>query len=74
MTVPHIPFVEAIFESLEITYLNRQISLIDVLKGFFKRLLRMPVNKLSNDSFLLLDNSKTFYLTVKKSLAYLPTS
>ena len=34
MTVTYIPFVEAIFESFEITYLNRQFFFINVLKGF----------------------------------------
>ena len=33
MTVPYIPFVEAIFESFEITYLNRQSFFINVLKS-----------------------------------------
>ena len=34
MSVPYISFIEAIFESLEIIYLNRQFLLINVLKGF----------------------------------------
>ena len=34
MTVPYIPFVEAIFESFEITYLNRQFFPSMFLKVF----------------------------------------
>ena len=34
MPVPHIPFAEAKFESLEIIYLNRHFLLINLLKGF----------------------------------------
>ena len=34
MPVPYIPFVEAVFESFEIIYLNRQFLFINVLKVF----------------------------------------
>ena len=34
MPVPYIPFVETIFERLEIIYLNRQFLLAIVFKGF----------------------------------------
>ena len=34
MSVPYIPFVEAIFKSFEIIYLNYQFLSINVLKGF----------------------------------------
>ena len=34
MPVLYINFVEAIFESLEIIYLNQEFILINVLKGF----------------------------------------
>ena len=43
MTVSYIPFVEAFFESSEITYLNRQFFLSMFLR-VFQCLLRMPVN------------------------------
>ena len=43
MPVPYILFVKAIFENLEIIYLNRQFLLISVLKSL-RRALRMPVN------------------------------
>ena len=33
ITVPYVPFVQAIFESFEITYLN-YLFFINVLKGF----------------------------------------
>ena len=42
MTVSYIPFVEAIFESFEITYLNRQFFLSMFVRVFLG-LLRMPV-------------------------------
>ena len=34
MSVPYIPFVEAILGSFEVTFLNRQFFFINVLKGF----------------------------------------
>ena len=43
MSVPYIPFVEAIFESFEITCLNHQFFLSVFLRVFW-RLLRIPVN------------------------------
>ena len=35
MLVPYIPFVEAIFESLEVIYLNLRFLLINVFKTMF---------------------------------------